>query len=77
MVIPIIILVAIPVFLGIVAVSPFDQVEEFNDEIILEPEFNDELIPEEPDMTILYFLFIGIWTVILLRMLLQIKKCIF
>ncbi len=74
MVIPIIILVAIPIFLGIVAVSPFDQVEEFNDETILEPEFNDELIPEEPDMTILYFLFIGIWTVILIRMLLQIKK---
>jgi hypothetical protein len=74
MVIPIIILVAIPIFLGIVAVSPFDQPEEFNDEIILEPEFNDELILEEPDMTILYFLFIGIWTVILLRMLLQIKK---
>jgi hypothetical protein len=64
MVIPIIILVAIPIFLGIVAVSPFDQLEEFNDEMIL----------EEPDMNILYFLFIGIWTVILLRMLLQIKK---
>jgi len=64
MVIPIITLVAIPIFLGIVAVSPFDQLEEFNDEIIL----------EEPDMNIIYFLFIGIWTVILLRMLLQIKK---
>jgi len=64
MVIPIIILVAIPIFFGIVVVSPFDQLEEFNDEVIL----------EEPDMTILYFLFIGIWTVILLRMLLQIKK---
>jgi len=75
MVIPIIILVAIPIFLGIVAVSPFDQLEEFNDEMILEePEFNDEMILEEPDMNILYFLFIGIWTVILLRMLLQIKK---
>ncbi len=75
MVIPIIILVAIPIFLGIVAVSPFDQFEEFNDEMILEePEFNDEIILEEPDMNILYFLFIGIWTVILLRMLLQIKK---
>ncbi len=70
MVIPIIILVAIPIFLGIVAVSPFDQLEEFNDEMILEPEFNDEIILEEPDMTILYFLFIGIWAVILLRMLL-------
>jgi hypothetical protein len=74
MVIPIIILVTIPIFLGIVAVSPFDQPEEFNDEIILESEFNDETILEEPDMTILYFLFIGIWTIILIRMLLQIKK---
>ncbi len=75
MIIPIIILVAIPIFLGIVVVSPFDQLEEFNNEIILEePEFNDEIILEESDMNILYFLFIGIWTVILLRMLLQIKK---
>jgi len=74
MVIPIIILVTIPIFLGIVAVSPFDQVEEFNDEIILEvPKFNDET-SSEPDMTILYFLFIVIWTIILMRMLLQIKK---
>ncbi len=75
MVMPIIILVAIPIFLGIAVVSPFDQPEEFNDEMILEePEFNDEIILEEPDMNILYFLFIGIWAVILLRMLLQIKK---
>ena len=74
MVIPIIILVAIPIFLGLVSVSPFDQLEEFNDEIILDPEFNDEIVLEEPDMTILYFLFIGIWAIILLRMLLQIKK---
>ncbi len=36
MVIPIIILVVIPIFLGIVVVSPFDQPEEFNEEIILE-----------------------------------------
>jgi len=75
MVIPIIILVAIPIFLGIVFVPPFDQPEEFNDEIILEPEFNDEIIlVEEPGMNILYFLLLGIWTIILLRMLLQIKK---
>jgi NADH:ubiquinone oxidoreductase subunit 5 (subunit L)/multisubunit Na+/H+ antiporter MnhA subunit len=75
MTIPIMILVAIPIFLGIVFVSPFDQPEEINDEIILEePEFNDELILEEPSVNILYFLLIGIWTIILLRMLLQIKK---
>jgi NADH:ubiquinone oxidoreductase subunit 5 (subunit L)/multisubunit Na+/H+ antiporter MnhA subunit len=75
MVIPIIILVAIPIFLGIVFVPPFDMPEEFNDEMILEePEFNDELISEEPDMNILYFLLTVIWTIILLRILLQIKK---
>jgi len=75
MAIQIIILAAIPIFLGIVFVSPFDQPEEFNDEIILQPEFNDEIIlVEEPGMNILYFLLIGIWAVILLRMLLRIKK---
>jgi NADH:ubiquinone oxidoreductase subunit 5 (subunit L)/multisubunit Na+/H+ antiporter MnhA subunit len=74
MVIPIIILVAIPIFLGIVAVSPFDQPEEFNEEIILEePEFNDE-ISSELGVNVLYFLLIVIWTIILMRMLLQIKK---
>jgi len=72
MVIPIIILVTIPIFLGIVAVSPFDQ--EFNDEIILEePKFNDK-ISSELGANVLYFLLIGIWAIILMRMLLQIKK---
>lgn len=62
MVMPIIILVAIPIFLGIVFVSPFDQPEELNEEIILEPKFNDEIIlVEEPGMNILYFLLLGIW----------------
>ncbi len=71
--IPIIILVTIPIFFGIVAVSPFDQPEEFNEEIILEePEFNE--ISSEPGVNVLYFLLIGIWTIILFRMLLQIKK---
>jgi hypothetical protein len=75
MVIPIIILVAIPIFFGIVFVPPFDLPDELNDEVILEePEFNDEMISEEPDTNILYFLLIGIWAIILLRMLLQIKK---
>ena len=75
MVIPIIILVAIPIFIGIVFVSPFDQPKEFNDEIILEPKFNDEVIlVEEPDMNIPYFLLLGIWAIILLRIIVQIKK---
>ncbi len=74
MIIPIIILVAIPIFLGIAAVSPFEQFEEFNDEIIVEePEFNDE-ISSEPGVNVLYFLLVVIWTIILFRMLLQIKK---
>ncbi len=75
MVIPIIILVAIPIFIGIVFVSPFDQPKEFNDEIILEPKFNDEVIlVEEPGMNIPYFLLLGIWAIILLRIIVQIKK---
>ena len=64
MVAPIIILVAIPIFLGIVSVSPFDQPEEFN----------EERISEEPDLSILYFMLMGIWIIFLMRILLQIKK---
>lgn len=73
MVVPIIILVAIPIFIGIGYVPPFEQPEELNDEIMLEQEFNDKTI-SEPDTNILYFILIGIWTIIFLRMLLQIKK---
>jgi len=64
MVIPIIILVAIPIFLGIVFVPPFDLPEEINHEVI----------PEEPDANILYFILIGIWFIIVMRILLKIKK---
>ena len=64
MVIPIITLVAIPIFLGIVFVPPFEL-----------PEKPDEkAIAEEPDGNILYFILIGIWVIILTRILLQIKK---
>ena len=64
MVAPIIILVAIPIFLGIVSVPPFDQPEELNEEII----------SEEPDLSTLYFILMGIWIIFLMRILLQIKK---
>ena len=64
MVLPIIILVAIPVFLGIVVISPFDEPEEPKNEII----------SEEPNDNILYFLLIVIWIFFLIRILLQIKK---
>ena len=64
MVAPIIILVAIPIFLGIVSVSPFDLPEEFN----------EEMISEEPDLSILYFMLMGIWIILLMRILIQIKK---
>jgi NADH:ubiquinone oxidoreductase subunit 5 (subunit L)/multisubunit Na+/H+ antiporter MnhA subunit len=71
--IPLIILVTIPIFFGIVAVSPFDQPEEFNEETILEePEFNE--ISSEPGVNVLHFLLIVVWTIILLRIVLQIKK---
>jgi len=64
MVVPIIILVAIPIFLGIVSVSPFDQPEEFK----------EERISEGSDLSILYFMLMGIWIILLMRILFQIKK---
>ncbi len=64
MVIPLIILVAIPVFLGIVVVSPFDPPEEPKNEVI----------PEEPDENILYFFLMGIWLFFLIRILFKLKK---
>ena len=76
MVVPIIILVAIPLFLGIVYAPPFDLPEEPREDIILEEptEFNDEVISDEPGVNILYFFLMGIWIIILIRILLQIKK---
>ncbi len=64
MVVPIIVLIAIPVFLGIVYMPPFDiPVEE-------EP----KEIPEEPNVNILYFILMGIWTLYLIKILLQVKR---
>jgi len=64
MVIPIIFLVAIPIFLGIVTVSPFEIPEEADEEII----------SEEPNVNILYLILMGIWLFFLIRILLQLKK---
>ena len=64
MVIPIVIVVAIPIFLGIVYMPAFEQPEE------VEP----EVISEEPDMSILYFMLMGIWIIFLLRILIQLKR---
>jgi len=64
MVVPIIVLVAIPVFLGIVYMPPFDMP--------VEPEVTE--IPEEPDVNILYFILMGIWTLYLIKILLQVKR---
>ncbi len=71
MVLPIIVLIAIPVFLGIVYVSPVEQPVELQDEVISEP---DEIISEDSDGNILYFLLMGIWMIFLMRILLRIKR---
>ena len=63
MVLPIIVLVGIPILLGIAYVTPFDQ-----------SEVEKEIIPEEPDVSILYFILVGIWTLYLFKILFQIKK---
>ena len=64
MVVPIIVLVAIPIFLGIVYMPPFDMP--------VEPEAVE--IPEEPDVSILYYILMGIWTLYLIKILLQVKR---
>ena len=64
MVLPIILLVAIPLILGMAYVPPFDMPEEPS----------PEAISEEPDVSILYFILIGIWIFFLLRIVIRIKK---
>ena len=64
MVVPIIVLVTIPVFLGIVYMPPFDMP--------VEEELNE--IPEEPDFSILYYLLMVFWTLYLIKILLQMKR---
>ena len=64
MVVPIIILISIPIFLGIVYMPPYDlPVEEESKEI-----------SEEPDVSILYYILMGVWTLYLIKILLQVKK---
>ncbi|MBT8173542.1 MAG: hypothetical protein KJO99_05780 [Nitrosopumilus sp.] len=64
MVMPIILLVGIPIFLGIVYMPPFDMpVEEEPKEIL-----------DKPDVSFLYYILIGIWTLYLIKILLQVKK---
>ena len=64
MVVPIILLLGIPILLGIVYMPPYDlPVEEESKEI-----------PEEPDVSILYFILMGIWTLYLIKIILQVKK---
>jgi hypothetical protein len=64
MVVPIIVLLVIPIFLGIVYMPPFDMpVEE-------EP----KEIPEEPDASILYYILMGLWSLYLIRIIFQLKK---
>jgi hypothetical protein len=64
MAVPIIVLLGIPILLGIVYMPPYDlPVEE-------EP----KEIPEEPDVSILYYILMGIWTLYLIKILLQVKK---
>ena len=64
MVVPIIVLVTIPIFLGIVYMPPFDQ------QVQEEP----KEIAEEPDVSTLYFILMGIWSLYLIKILIQIKK---
>ncbi len=64
MVVPVIVLLIIPIFLGIVYVTPFEQPKEIENEVM----------SEESDFMFIHFILIGIWTIVLLRIILQIKK---
>ncbi|MCV0431716.1 hypothetical protein [Nitrosopumilus sp.] len=61
---PIIVLVTIPILLGIVYMPPFD----------LPAEEEPREIKDEPDLSILYYILMGIWTLYLIKILLQVKR---
>lgn len=67
MLVQIIILSSIPIFLGIVYVQPFD----------LPVEEESKIIPDEPSVSILYCVLIGVWILYLTKTLLQVKKVTF
>ena len=64
MVLPIILLLGIPILLGIVYIPPFEQPEEIPNEII----------SEETDLSFLYYILLVIWTLYLIKILLQVKR---
>ena len=63
--IPIIVVILIPIFLGLVYVSPF----EFQGE-----EEEVSVISEESNPNILYFMLFVIWAIFLVRILIRIRK---
>ena len=62
--IPIITVLVIPIFFGLVYVSPFEFQEE--EQI--------KVISEEPNLNILYFMLFVIWIIFLARILIQVKR---
>jgi len=71
MVIPIVVLVAIPIFLGIVYMPPFDMPVEEEAREIPEEKLRET---QEPDFNFLYFVLLGIWTLYLIKIIIQIRK---
>jgi hypothetical protein len=67
MLVQIIILSSIPIFLGIVCLQSFD----------LPVDDESKIIPDEPSVSILYCVLIGVWTLYLTKTLLQVKKVTF
>jgi len=71
MVVPIIVLVGIPIFLGIVYMPPFDMPVEEEIEI---PEEELRETQEESNFNFLYFVLLGIWTLYLIKIIIQVRK---
>ena len=63
MIIPLSVIVIIPVLLGIFYVTPFE-----------EPEVSQIQKNDSPDMSIFYFMMIGIWLIFLMRILIHLKR---
>lgn len=62
MIIPTIVAIIIPIFLGIVYVTPFD-----------EPEIDREVY-YETNSDILYYILLGIWVIVIIRIIFQVKR---
>ena len=64
MIIPVFIAVLIPIFFGIVYVSPFELPEKID----------ADKIPENPSLDIFFLILFAVWIIFMVKIIIQIKK---